>query len=102
MLFCTSTPDAGGFQRHNEIFNVKVDAEEVTRRLGTLKKGLELCRWEATQLQPSGLVNVYDFHVAFRKFWNEMTKEEQQAFLDLPDFNPGIFLEITGVDVSGS
>jgi hypothetical protein len=36
---------------------------------------------------------------AFSLAWDELSKENKQQFLDLPNFDADIFLEITGVDV---
>jgi hypothetical protein len=40
-----------------------------------------------------------DYKEAWAEAWGKATKEKQQEFLDLPNFDPEIFLEITGVDV---
>jgi hypothetical protein len=37
---------------------------------------------------------------AWAKAWSESSVELKQQFLDLPNFDPAIFLEITGIDVS--
>jgi hypothetical protein len=36
---------------------------------------------------------------AWALYWTEISQEDKQMFLDLPNFDADIFLEITGIDV---
>ena len=41
----------------------------------------------------------FSYKEAWANFWNKITPERKQQFLDLPNFDPEIFKEITGIDV---
>jgi len=39
------------------------------------------------------------YHEAWRKAWDETTDEDRRLVLTLPNFDPDVFLEISGIDV---
>jgi len=41
----------------------------------------------------------YEYKDAWQTMWDKTTDEEKQWYLDLPNFDPQIFFEITGIDV---
>ncbi len=46
-----------------------------------------------------GYLKTFEYKEAFATFWKETTEENKKKFLNLPNFDADIFLEITGVDV---
>ena len=49
-----------------------------------------------------GYLKVVDHKTACRMMWNILDKDDRQAVLDLPNFDKGVFKEITGIDVEES
>ena len=47
-----------------------------------------------------GYLKTYDYKDAWSNFWKKTTKENKQLILDLPNFDAGIFEDITGVNVN--
>ena len=47
-----------------------------------------------------GYLKCRDFKDAFKEFWQELNKVDRQKIMKLPNFDPAIFKEITGVDVA--
>ena len=41
----------------------------------------------------------HEYKDAWQIMWNKATDEQKQWYLDLPNFDPQIFFEITGIDV---
>jgi hypothetical protein len=46
-----------------------------------------------------GQLKTYTYKEAWANFWRDTSEENRQKFLDLPNFNPDIFKEITGIYV---
>ena len=46
-----------------------------------------------------GYLKALDHKEMFSYVWDCCSSEERQAILDLPNFDPEIFKEITGIDV---
>ena len=46
-----------------------------------------------------GYLRTYKYKEAWRRSWDEASSEQRRGVLDLPNFDPEIFLEITGIDV---
>lgn len=49
-----------------------------------------------------GFLRTNDFKESFVKAWSAASAEQKKWFTDLPNFNPEIFFEITGVNVTTS
>ena len=116
MLFCLgegATKSSGaGYHKKNQIFNIDVTEKEFTDAKNSLPLKLPLTQWieekimtkEEKKENPEykstgGFLKVLEYKVAWRKFWEEMSKSARQKFLDLSHFDSKIFLEITGIDV---
>jgi len=41
----------------------------------------------------------YEYKAAWQIIWNKATDKQKQWYLDLPNFDPQIFFDITGIDV---
>ena len=41
----------------------------------------------------------YEYKAAWQTMWNKATDKEKQWYLGLPNFDPQIFFDITGIDV---
>ena len=41
----------------------------------------------------------YEYKAAWQTMWNKATDKQKQWYLDLPNFDPQIFFEITSIDV---
>lgn len=46
-----------------------------------------------------GLLRTYTYKEAWANFWRDTDEENRKKFLNLPNFDAVIFLEITGIDV---
>ena len=46
-----------------------------------------------------GYLKTYDWNEAWANFWRDTDKENRQKVLNLPNFDPVVFKEITGIDV---
>ena len=51
--------------------------------------------WETCE----GYLREYSFEEACQNWWSNANEETKQRFLALPNFDPAIFKEITGIDV---
>ena len=47
-----------------------------------------------------GYLKTHNYKEAFRKAWDGASEEEKQQLFALPNFDAGIFEEISGVDVN--
>ena len=78
-----------------------------------LRRNYEIARWidldhltpEDEMLFPNrktlgGGLRHYGFNDACQRMWREMTPEERESVLAIPNFDPAIFKEITGIDVN--
>ena len=88
--FCWSKKynDDNSFQQKRyRVFNVEVGEEEYNKVKKIYHK-LEFDENESYEIR---------FQTAFKKMWNKLTKEQQQEYLDIPHFNWGGFIYITGI-----
>ena len=46
-----------------------------------------------------GYLRTYTYEEAWANYWRDTTEEERQKVLNLPNFDPVVFKEITGIDV---
>lgn len=46
-----------------------------------------------------GFLKKHGYKDAWAIAWGKATEEQKKWFFDLPNFNPEIFLEVTGIDV---
>ena len=75
------------------------------------KYKLELTRWiEYTEEEKKGSVirqciggylKKYTYKEACANWWNKYTDDEKQIIMTMPNFDAGVFEEITGIDVHG-
>ena len=49
-----------------------------------------------------GYLKKYTWEEAWANYWRDSDDEEKQKVLNLPNFDPVIFKEITGIDVAGN
>ena len=49
-----------------------------------------------------GYLKKYEYKEAWANFWKDTDEKNRQKFLNLPNFDAGIFKDITGIDVTGS
>jgi hypothetical protein len=49
-----------------------------------------------------GYLKTFTYKEAWANFWKDTDKENRQKFLNLPNFDADVFLEITGIDVRES
>ena len=47
-----------------------------------------------------GYLKIVDYKTACRLMWEKMTDDEKAAVRDIPNFDPEIFKEITGIDIN--
>jgi len=75
-------------------------------------EGFDLCEWigesemtdEEKKADPQffvrgGYLKTYTYQEAWSNFWKATSEENRKKFLNLPNFDSKIFLEITGIDV---
>ncbi len=53
-------------------------------------------KWETTE----GYLKTISMHDAWKNMWGNLPEEKRKLFLDLPNFNPSKFKEITGIDIN--
>lgn len=46
-----------------------------------------------------GYVKAYEYKTAWKNLWDKLSDRERKAFADLPNFDSGIFEEITGIKI---
>lgn len=46
-----------------------------------------------------GYIKSYDYKVAWKNLWDNLCDRDRKAFTDLPNFDSGIFEEITGIKI---
>ena len=46
-----------------------------------------------------GYLKVFDYKEAWANFWRDTDEDNRKKFLNLPNFDADVFLEITGIDV---
>ena len=61
----------------------------------TDKEKKEIVGWETMD----GYLKTLSYKEAWKIYWEETDEENRQKFLNLPNFDPSIFQEITGVNV---
>lgn len=49
-----------------------------------------------------GYLKTFGYKEAWANFWRDTDEENRQKFLNLPNFDADVFLEITGIDVRKS
>ena len=49
-----------------------------------------------------GYLKTYEWEEAWANYWRDSDQEEKDKVLNLPNFDPEIFKEITGIDVGKS
>lgn len=47
-----------------------------------------------------GYLRVYTYEKAWQNSWDKLTDDEKQAVKEIPNFDPEVFKEITGIDVN--
>lgn len=116
MLFCLGNEDrtkSPGYQKNNCIFNVQVSYEEwdearsslptikishtywVDKRDMSDKEKLDNPIYKET----GGYLKQISYKDAWANWWEDASKKDKQAILDLPHFNSEIFEGITGIEV---
>ena len=118
MIFCFGDgrweSSGEGYQKHLRVFNQDVSEtryDEVKKLLADNEIKITLTEWtdydkleksEQTVIAKSlgGLLKTFSYENAWLNFWNEATKKQKNCILDLPEFDAGIFKEITGIDCS--
>jgi hypothetical protein len=61
----------------------------------TDKEKKETTGWE----KMGGYFKPLSYKEAWAEYWGRASKEDKQWFQDLPNFDAGIFMEITGIDI---
>lgn len=46
-----------------------------------------------------GYIKVFDYHTAWSNLWSTLTDSQKESFKILPNFNPEIFKEVTGIEI---
>ena len=54
--------------------------------------------FKLTEFKNGKLIN-YDYKEAWKNFWNSISEDRKQEFMNLPNFDSEIFEEITGIKV---
>ena len=106
--FNTNEPNARFFNRESNIklsdfensdacpnwdefyLNNWVNKEDMTDEEKEKVKG-----WETT----GGYLKILDYKEAWKIFWEKISEENRQKFLNLPNFDADIFFEITGINI---
>jgi hypothetical protein len=117
MIFCLGDGKyeikGEGYQKNNRIFNIQVTKDEwdaAKKTLPELKIGLT--KWvdkkDMTAQEKKdksgwdtmgGYLKRFEYKEAWGAWWENATKKDRQAILDLPHFNADIFEKITGISV---
>mgnify|MGYP001626848349 CR=1 FL=1 len=53
-----------------------------------------------TYKDTGGYLKKYEYKEAFKKSWDNANKEDRKRILDCPNFDNGIFFDISGIDVN--
>ena len=91
-LFCYSeeSNDENSFhQKRYRVFNKEITKEEYYK-ISIPEIKLEFNSSEILKTR---------YKTAFKKAWNELSQDEKNKFLNLPNFNKDIFFEITWVEI---
>lgn len=116
MLFCKGDgrgeSKGAGYQKSYQIFNKPVTKEEFAKAKKSIPPELPLTTWikeedmtKAEKKENSGYdelggyLKVLSYKDAWAKQWDEFSKSDKQKFLDLQNFDPVIFEQITGIEV---
>lgn len=117
MLFCLGEgkyeSNGAGYQKNNQIFNTQVTSEEWDRAINSLPEiRVLITKWvdkkDMTKQEKSdhsvyeeigGYLKRYTYEEAWATWWENASKTDRQAILDLPHFNAEIFEDITGIEV---
>ena len=116
MLFCLGdgrTVSKGeGYQKNYRIFNVDVDKDTFSKAKNSIPLKLDLTAWVDKKMMTDeekenhsdyktvgGYLKVLSYEEAWAVQWGKYSEEEKKKFLDLPNFDPEIFKEITGIDL---
>lgn len=117
MLFCLGEgrleSKGAGYQKNNQIFNTQVTKEEwneVRNSLPEIK--IQITKWvdkkdmtkeeknnSSVWKEIGGYLKRYTYEEAWQNWWNDASKADKQAILDLPHFDSEIFTGITGIEV---
>ena len=118
MIFCLGDgkyeSNGEGYQKHLRVFNQDVSEaryDEVKEVITDNEIKITLTKWTdydklkkseqtATAEQLGGLLKTFSYEDAWLNFWNEATPKQKNCILNLPEFDAGIFKEITGIDCS--
>jgi hypothetical protein len=57
-------------------------------------------RNNTTYKDTGGYLKKYEYKEAFKKSWDNANKEDRKRILDCPNFDNGIFFDISGIDVN--
>ena len=49
-----------------------------------------------------GYLKVFDYKEAFQKSYDEASEEDKKLLIKLPNFDPDVFFEISGIDLRNS
>ena len=117
MIFCLGggrcKSEGEGYQKNYRVFNKDVSKDEYAKIEGALPSGFTLAQWvkeenmtneekqeNSNYKKMNGYLKVLEYETAWRKFWDEMSQEDRDSILNIPQFDAEIFKEITGIDVS--
>jgi uncharacterized membrane protein len=50
----------------------------------------------------TGYLKTYNYHEAWKNLWDKLPQARKDMLVSIPEFDPAVFKEITGIDVSGS
>lgn len=117
MLFCLGNADnrsqGDGYQKNNCIFNVQVSEEEWDEAKDSLPTiRISHTYWadkkdmtkdeksnDSVYKETGGYLKTIPYKEAWANWWEDASKKDKQAILDLPHFDAEIFKGITGIDV---
>lgn len=118
MIFCLGdgkyTKSGEGYQKHLRIFNVDVTQKQYEETLKLLKDNdvkIQLTKWvdiknlvdgeiNKTVRQMGGKLKVFSYEESWSNWWNKATTQQKEAITTLKWFDPQIFKEITGINIT--
>ena len=119
MLFCLGDEDniqkGEGYQKSYLIFNQDVPKEEWNEIDYGLNIKIPLTKWvdkenmtkeekddNSVWKEIGGYLKVLSYEDAWKSWWDNASRKERNAILDIKYFDSGIFKSITGIDVKAT
>ncbi|MCP8337717.1 hypothetical protein NMG03_01250 [Clostridioides difficile] len=108
-VFCTDVPKIRMFNKETDLTYkdwMNSEARNILKRNSYLTKWIRIddMTEEEKENNPgyeinNGYLKVFTFEEMCKNMWDSLTEEEKKIIMEIPNFDRGIFKEITGIEV---